>query len=112
MDWYSGNIDADCSASSAIYKFRLWLRSRSTIKTYSDWEESGIDFSKWIKPMDEIDEELYLHFGEIVSPQYCSYGFIQCGEAFEKKGDTYLYETFYCNDNRYFYLGILPEFNQ
>jgi hypothetical protein len=26
-DWYSGNIDADCSASSAIYKFRLWLKS-------------------------------------------------------------------------------------
>lgn len=27
-DWYSGNIDADCSASSGIYKFRQWLKSR------------------------------------------------------------------------------------
>ncbi len=29
-NWYTENIDADCSASSAIYKFRLWLKSLPT----------------------------------------------------------------------------------
>ncbi len=27
--WYTNNIGADCSASSGIYKFRLWLKERS-----------------------------------------------------------------------------------
>lgn len=26
--WYDENIDKDCSASSGIYKFRLWLKER------------------------------------------------------------------------------------
>lgn len=31
-DWYNDNIDKDCSASSAVYKFRLWLVERSKNK--------------------------------------------------------------------------------
>ena len=27
--WFSNNIDDNCSASSAIYKYRLWLKDRN-----------------------------------------------------------------------------------
>lgn len=27
QNWFENNIDKDCSASSAIYKFRLWLEA-------------------------------------------------------------------------------------
>lgn len=27
-DWFDENIEKDCSASSAIYKFRIWLKQR------------------------------------------------------------------------------------
>ncbi len=30
--WYIDNIDKDCSASSAIYKFRLWLKHKNIEK--------------------------------------------------------------------------------
>lgn len=30
-DWFEYNIDSECSASSAIYKFRLWLKQRSKL---------------------------------------------------------------------------------
>ena len=29
--WFNENIDKDCSASSAVYKFRLWLKEREKL---------------------------------------------------------------------------------
>ena len=44
--WFTENIDANCSASSAIYKFRLWLKDRyRTLATPSlpPSEEKGVE---------------------------------------------------------------------
>lgn len=32
QNWFEENIDKDCSASSAVYKFRLWLESLQVVR--------------------------------------------------------------------------------
>jgi hypothetical protein len=82
------------------------------LKTYKNWEESGIDFDKFIKPFDEVDGEMYDYFSGVVSPQYCTKDLLQIGEAWEEKDGVFFYETFMHINNKYFYVGILPEFKQ
>ena len=82
------------------------------MKTYKQWEESEKDFHDFIEPLDEIDLEIYIHFSGIVVPQYCKNGLLQCGEAWDEKDGMYRYETFMENNERLYYIGILPEFKQ
>lgn len=82
------------------------------MKTYKQWEESEKDFHDFIEPMDEIDEELYLYYGEVVAPKYCANGLIQCGEAWKRQRHVYWYETFNKVNDKYYYIGVLPEFKQ
>lgn len=80
------------------------------MKTFKQWEKSGIDLDDFLQPMDEVDERLYLYAGEIVAPKYCSNSLIQMGEAHDKIHGIYHYMTFRNVGFKYYYLGILPEF--
>lgn len=82
------------------------------MKTNKQWEESGLDFHDFISPLDEIDLEIYIHFAEIVAPQYCNNGLLQCGEAWDEKDGVYRFETFTTIGDRFYYIGVLPEFKQ
>lgn len=82
------------------------------IKTLKKWEKSSLDLDKFLNPCDQIDEELYEYVGSIVHPQYCSRAFVQKGEADFKEDGVYFYMTFSRVNEKYYYLGILPEFVQ
>jgi hypothetical protein len=86
----------------------------TTIKTKKEWDgiHSDLELDQYLQPMDEVDEELYLYCGEIVAPQYCSYYFLQMGEAEFEHKNVYYYSTFAHVGGRYYYLGKLPEFMQ
>jgi len=83
-------------------------------KTLKQWEAKFPDkqLDEYLQPLDEVDEELRMHCGEIVAPQYCSREFLQMGEADYSKNDIYYYMTFATINDRHYYLGKLPEFQQ
>jgi len=83
------------------------------MKTFYDWEESGLDLTEFVKPGDEIDYEIYEHIGfALVGPNYDDGEILQCGEcSFERDGIDY-YMTATEKDGKYFYLGELPDKNK
>ena len=86
---------------------------KQSIKTLKQWEKSGKDLSEFLSPGDWISEDLYLYIAEIVPPYYCSRNFVQGGDLIMAEEDVLFYTTVYMTeDNRYLYLGILPEFKQ
>lgn len=83
------------------------------MKTYHDWEESGLDLTEFVQPGDEIDYEIYEHIGfALVGPIYNDGKILQCGEcSFERDGVDY-YMTAKEDNGKYFYLGELPDKNK
>lgn len=83
------------------------------MKTYQQWQGSGIDLSKFLQPCDEVDEEIYEHQAGVVFPQYNSARLLQVGEAEREERGVMHYASFMVReDGRFFYLGILPKFKQ
>lgn len=83
-------------------------------KTYKKWEKSNSkDLDEYLGNIPcEIDEELFLYLAEITASQYSSENFIQTGEATFEKDDVYHYSTCSHFNDKFYYLGILPEFKQ
>ena len=83
------------------------------IKTLKQWEKSGKDLDEFLSPGDWISEDLYRYIAEVVPAYYCSRKFVQGGDPEMEEEDVLFYTTVYTTeDNRYLYLGILPEFKQ
>jgi len=81
------------------------------MKTKKQWEKSSKNLIQFLIVGDEIDEELFNYVGEVVVPAYCSYGFNQCGEPEYHIDKTTFHLTVHCsNQDRYYYLGVLPKF--
>lgn len=79
------------------------------MKTYKEWEDTELDLTDFIKPGDEIDEEIYTHIGyALVGPHYDDGVVLQCGECSFVKDGVDHYMTAIIKNNRYFYLGELP----
>ena len=82
------------------------------MKTMEQWRESKEDFTKFAKPGDEIDEEIYFYFLEVLPPaKMTGYGFL-VGEPYDHNEDNKpLYAAFYNKpaydkpDDRYYYGG-------
>lgn len=86
---------------------------KQTIKTLKQWEKSGKNLDEFLRPGDWISEDLCNYIGEIVPPYYCSCDFVQGGESIKSEDNVLFYCTCYkTEDNRYLYLGVLPEFKQ
>ena len=82
-------------------------------KTFKQWVKQDKDLDDFLSPGDYIDERLYNYIGEIIPPAYYSRDFIQGCDAIKNEGDVLLYITAHRTvDNRYLYLGVLPEFKQ
>jgi len=82
------------------------------IKTLKQFEDQELDLDEFLNPMDEVDEELYLHAGEIAPPQYLRGKFVQMCDADDTVNGVYHFMTFTNINNRFYYLGSLPEFKQ
>ncbi len=86
-------------------------------KTLKGWEKSNVNLDKYLTEPCEIDEELSLYIGECVPPEYLGGGLTQGGdcekhELSEKGKKIGYYMTTSIVNNKYFYLGILPEFRK
>lgn len=82
-------------------------------KTFKAWSMQDKDLDEFLSPGDYIDERLCNYIGEIIPPAYCSKDFIQGCDAIKSEDNVLFYMTVYrINDNKYLYLGILPEFKQ
>lgn len=83
---------------------------RMMIKTHKEWEKSNKPLNEFLNHPCEIDEALYLHICEMVAPSYSYLQITQSGEATREIDNVIYYKTVYRVNNKYYYLGILPEF--
>lgn len=82
-------------------------------KTFKQWAKQDKDLDEFLSPGDYIDERLCNYIAEITCPAYCPRDFVQGCDAIKSEGDVLFYITVYrTNDNKYLYLGVLPEFKQ
>lgn len=57
--WYNENIGAGCSASSAVYKFRMWLKERQDLKiAYDKADKTAKEFGK-PEPQPKYEFEMF-----------------------------------------------------
>lgn len=88
------------------------LFKKTKVKTLQAWEESELEWDDFFKPGDRIDEEVFLHISEEVGESYSSFNLIQCAEPVDSKNGIETHVTaLKTNDGRYYYLGVLPDFN-
>lgn len=73
------------------------------VKTYNGWEDSGKNFSDYVKEGDKVDEEMVMYFAEVVPPRTYNKGMIQCGEPYDSAKEGMRYDTFIYlyNDKNY-----------
>ena len=94
------------------------------MKTYKEWVESKLDLYDFLGEYPvEIDEDIFYDQLGAVSPAYYDFGLLQVGEPYThlKSDNTEYGIPAYCTIKivtdkdyiyRYFYIGILPEFNK
>jgi hypothetical protein len=80
------------------------------MKTLKGWEKSGIDLDEYLTEPCRIDEGLANYIGECVAPVYVTPQFIQGGDPIKEEDDVLFYRTVSIVGDKYFNIGILPEF--
>jgi hypothetical protein len=89
------------------------MSSQKEVKTYQQYEASGKALHEFLAPLDEIDWPLYENIlCGYVPAQYDNGKLGQAGEANHKVGDVYYYDSVMTVGEKYYYLGLLPEFKQ
>ena len=82
------------------------------IKTFKQFEKNGEDFETFLKPLDQIDWELYEHIlCGYVAPNFSDVKFGQNGECSKSENGTDYYQTVITIDEKYYYMGDMPSFN-
>ena len=77
------------------------------MKTLNGWKKQGGDFGKYVNPKDEINDEIYFYFLEVVPPRIMrDYGFLVGTAAFHNNNGEAVYDSFYNNGEQYFYGGL------
>ncbi|PWN62284.1 hypothetical protein [Chryseobacterium oncorhynchi] len=114
------NIEFESAKNSIIEDFTTganWVLSeqeKQSIKTYQDWQNNFKgDLDQYLgKSPCEIDEEMFLYLAEVTPCQYSGNFFIQTGEASCKIDDVLHYSSCSSFNDKFYFLGILPEFKQ
>ena len=82
------------------------------MKKYNDWPKGTSFPGEWVKPGDEIDEEMYYYFLEVLPPAVMKGGAFAVGEAVrhDDKGEA-LYNCFRMigieSPTKYYYMGLM-----
>lgn len=80
-------------------------------RTFLDFEAQDKDADEWLEVGDLVEEKLFMHLAEAVSPSYMKDGVTQCGDPVYDIDGVLCYMTFRQVDKRgEVYLGVLPEF--
>lgn len=89
------------------------------MKTKSDWEASRLPLEVYLLEPCEIDKALYLHIGKKGLSGYHTPNLRQCYEAMpvarsyhQGSKDVCFRMTVSKVNEKYFYLGVLPDFKQ
>lgn len=56
------------------------------MKTYEGWNGSGLNLGEYLKPGDEVDQEMFDYFLEVVPPASFGIKHVQIGEACDHSG--------------------------
>ena len=82
------------------------------MKTLRQFEkQENLDLTKFLGQPCEIDEEMYSHIiCGYVPPSYSGITIYQAGEAERSIAGIYHYMTVSHVNDKYWYLGVLPEF--
>jgi hypothetical protein len=78
------------------------------MKTMKQWNESKLDFSKFAQPGDEVDEEIYYYFLEVLFPAKILGSAFLVGEPLDHNGqnNAVRYDCFYeLPGGKYYYGG-------
>lgn len=85
------------------------------VKSIEGWDEfadktGNMDWCDYAKPRDEITEEVYDYFLDVLPPASLSYGYLQVGSANDHIRDDRgqiraTYTTFIKGEKKYFYCG-------
>jgi hypothetical protein len=84
------------------------------MKTFKQWEKNkDLQITQFLSPLNEIDWYLYEHIlCGYVAPSYDNGKIGQSGEPENKINGVYTYMTVATINDKYYYLGILPAFQQ
>jgi len=78
------------------------------MKTMKGWESKGGDFGQYVSPKDEIDDNLYFYFLEVLPPRVMKgYGFLVGEPASHNNAGKAVYDAFYESPggDRFYYGG-------
>ncbi len=83
------------------------------MKKNKQWEKSELDLQDflWQSPC-EIDEDLYNYIAEVTPPSFCINWIVQSWEMTNSKNWICYYDTVTSINDKYFYLWILPKFEE
>lgn len=76
------------------------------MKTFVQWQDSKLDFSRFADVGDEIDEELFMYFLGVLPPATWTDRCMQVGEPYSHNEDGETYTTFERESNVWIYTGI------
>ena len=83
------------------------------MKTLKGWQKSNVDLGEYLGNAPcRINEGLYNYIAECVPVTYCSEGFMQGGDCEFIEDGVEFYMTGRYVDDKFYYLGILPAFQQ
>lgn len=72
-----------------IQHIQLFTAEQKNIKTLKGWNESNArTWGEYCKPMDEIDEEAYNYFLNVMPPRTLRHGYFQVGEPYSHCKDA------------------------
>lgn len=80
------------------------------MKTLKKWEKTDIDLGEYLGAPCEIDEGLFLYIAECVPAKYCDPKHMQGGDCEYIEDDIEYYMTCSIVGDKFYYLGVLPEF--
>jgi hypothetical protein len=77
------------------------------MKTLKQWQDSKLDLSKFLQPGDQVDDELFDYFLEVMPPACLSHTCLQIGEPVrhDEKGRP-VYDTLEKIGNDWTYTGV------
>ena len=77
------------------------------MKTYKGWNDSGKELDKYLQKGDEVDEEMYWYFVEVLPPATLRSNIVQIGEpsSHNTQGQPE-FDTLEKINNKWVYTGI------
>lgn len=80
------------------------------MKTYKNWNGSGLDFTEFCKVDEEVDEDIVDYFTSVLPPARMAKGYLQVGEPMstrwqEGRGYRETFMTFVSVADKWYYNG-------